>query len=76
MRVATSYSFGIRILRVGFILLFDILTGCNWFPAANLSAPYEPPQYVGPVSRHGASLLVEVQPADNEFGGSCTTTSC
>lgn len=74
MRLNRSYSFGIRILRIGFVLLFDILAGCSWFPAANLSPRYEPPQYVAPVSRHGANLLVEVKRADDEFSDSCLTT--
>ena len=75
MRLDKPYSFGIRILRIGFLLLLDILTGCSWFPAINQSPPYEPPPYVVPVSRHGASLLVEVQPVDDKFVDSCMTTS-
>jgi hypothetical protein len=33
MRSDKSYSFGIRILRIALLLLFDILAGCNWVPA-------------------------------------------
>ena len=73
MRLYTSYRFSIRMLRIGFLLLLDILAGCNQFPATNLSPPYESPQFVGPVSRHGTSAFVEVTPADDELDG---TISC
>ncbi|MFO0699195.1 MAG: efflux transporter outer membrane subunit [Nitrospira sp.] len=51
--------------RSGWLLLVLLLSGCNWFPAANLAPTYEPPQYVVPDSWRGASPFVEATPADD-----------
>lgn len=67
MQWDNSYKFSIRMLRIGFLLLLDILAGCNQVPATNLSPPYEPSQFVGLVSQHETSAFVEVTPADDEL---------
>jgi NodT family efflux transporter outer membrane factor (OMF) lipoprotein len=48
-------------------LLILIVPACNWFPAADLSPTYEPPQYVVPASWHGSSPFVEAKPSDGEL---------
>lgn len=68
MQLEKLYSFGTRMLLIAFLLLFDILAGCTGGPAANLSQPSEPPQFVVPVSRHETGGFVEVKPTDDELG--------
>jgi outer membrane protein, multidrug efflux system len=50
-----------------FMLLVLTLPGCNWFPAVDLSPPYDSPQYVVPASWRGSSPFVEAKPADSEL---------
>jgi NodT family efflux transporter outer membrane factor (OMF) lipoprotein len=50
-----------------FLLLALTLPACGWFPAVDLAPTYTPPQYVVPVSWHGASPFVEAKPADSEL---------
>lgn len=53
--------------RSGLLLLTLSLSACNTFPAADLAPPYDPPQYVVPVSWHGSSPFVEAKPSDGEL---------
>ncbi len=62
-----------RVIRVHawsgcFLLLLLSLTACSdWFPAADLSPTYQPPEYVVPASWHGASPFVEANPSDSDL---------
>lgn len=49
------------------LLAAGLLAGCNtdWLPHVDLAPPYDPPQYVVPVSWHGASPFVEAKPSDD-----------
>jgi hypothetical protein len=76
MRLDKLCSFGTRILRVVFILLALILSGCNWFTAINRSPSYKPPQCVVPVSWHDANHLVDAKLINDVFSGSYTMTRC
>ncbi len=53
----------------GGALLFaaGLLAGCNtdWLPHVDLAPPYDPPQYVVPVSWQGSSPFVEAKPSDD-----------
>jgi outer membrane protein, multidrug efflux system len=53
--------------RSGLVLMALALSACNTFPAVDLAPPYEPPQYVVPISWHGASPFVEAKPSDGEL---------
>ena len=65
MRLNKLCSFGTRILRVVFILLALILSGCDRFTAINQSSFYKPPQCAGGVSWQDASPVVDGKPADD-----------
>jgi outer membrane protein, multidrug efflux system len=53
----------------GLFLLTLILSACNtdWLPHVDLAPPYQPPEYVVPVSWHGSSPFVEANPSDSEL---------
>jgi NodT family efflux transporter outer membrane factor (OMF) lipoprotein len=58
-------------LRWGSGVLLSALTlsACSgdWLPHVDLAPPYQPPQYVVPISWHGASPFVEARPSDAEL---------
>jgi multidrug efflux system outer membrane protein len=48
------------------VLLALTVSGCgDWLPHVDLAPAYQPPQYVVPVSWHGASPFVEASPSDD-----------
>ena len=58
-------------LRWGSGVLLSALTlsacSSDWLPHVDLAPPYQPPQYIVPISWHGASPFVEAQPSDDEL---------
>ena len=66
-RAEMSRTSRAAVLCASFVLLALTLPACNWFPAVDLSPPYEAPQYVVPASWHGSSPFVEAMPADGEL---------
>ncbi len=51
----------------GVLLLALSVSACtsDWLPHVDLAPPYQPPQYVVPVSWRGASPFVEAKPSDD-----------
>src|SRR3989454_2683931 len=66
-RAEMSHTSRAAALCASFVLLALTPPACNWFPAVDLSPPYEAPQYVVPASWHGSSPFVEAMPADGEL---------
>jgi multidrug efflux system outer membrane protein len=63
-----SHAWLDRAWRSGLVLLVLTVSACSdWLPHVDLAPPYEPPQYVVPVSWHGASPFVEAKPSDGEL---------
>ena len=55
--------------RSGLLLSVLTLSACSsdWLPHVDLAPPYQPPQYVVPISWHGESPFVEAKPSDAEL---------
>jgi outer membrane protein, multidrug efflux system len=54
--------------RSGLLFLTVTLSACNdWVPHVDLAPPYQPPEYVVPLSWRGASPFVEARPSDDEL---------
>src|SRR5215204_3616836 len=64
--MATNYSLQ---WQGGLLLAACALSACStdWLPHVDLAPPYQPPQYVVPISWQGASPFVEAKPSDAEL---------
>jgi outer membrane protein, multidrug efflux system len=64
-----SRIFRVRAWPLAMVLLALNVSACNkdWLPHVDLAPPYEPPQYVVPISWQGSSPFVEARPSDDEL---------